>query len=186
VISCLLHYAKTLSLQERHRFLDVLGTVLGTGRAPANDTTAPWMTWDMVREMSAAGIEFGGHTVNHPILSMCSPEEQRNEIEQSKIRIEAELGKKLSAFSYPDGQTHSFQAETVRLVREAGYQWGFSHYSGYSTPGFDPFDLQRVAIEARVKLPEFKSIVQIPRLFAAPRIRKSEGSQVAAAATPVS
>ncbi len=176
VINCLLQYTKTLTLQERSRFLDVLGTRLRTGRAPANDSTAPWMTWDMVREMSAAGIEFGGHTVNHPILSMCKLEEQRDEIEQSKIRIEAELGETISAFSYPDGQPCSFQADTARLVHEAGYQWGFSHYSGFSTHSSDPFDLQRVAMEPRVRPPEFRSIVQIPRLFAAPRLRNNKGT----------
>ena len=41
------------------------------------------MTWDMVREMQAAGMTIGGHTVNHPSCSRPSPEGQREEIASS-------------------------------------------------------------------------------------------------------
>lgn len=162
----LIRFAKTLTPLELTRFLDDLGSSVGTGRAPRDQTTASWMTWDMVREMSRAGIEFGGHTVNHPVLSRCTVDEQRHEIVQSKARIEAEIGQSITAFSYPTGQPWSFTDDTMRLVREAGFQWGFSYYSGFANHKSNPYDLQRVAIEPSVSLIEFQTILQIPGIFA--------------------
>ncbi len=162
----LLRLSKMLSPQELSQFLGDLGEATGTGRAPRNATTAPWMTWNMVREMHRGGMEFGGHTVTHPVLSRCTIDQQRQEIQQSKTRIEAELGTKITAFSYPIGQPWAFSDDTRRLVREAGYQYGFNFYSGYATCESDPFDLQRVAMEPRMSRPELQAIVQIPKIFA--------------------
>ena len=119
----------------------------------------------MVREMRRGGIDFGGHTVTHPVLSTCTVEQQRDEIVVSKQRIEQELGEPITVFSYPIGQPWSFNDDSVRLVREAGYQYAFSFYPGYSTHGANKFDLRRVAIEPRIKLEEIKAVVQMPRFF---------------------
>ena len=166
VIHRLLSVAKSLTPQELRQFLDTVAEATGTGRAPRDAETAPWMTWDMVREMHHAGIEFGGHTVTHPVLSKCSVKQQQEEIHHSKARIEAELGTTITAFSYPIGQTWAMTDDTRRLVREAGYQYGFNFYSGYATCESDPFDLQRVAMEPRMSRPELQAIVQIPKIFA--------------------
>ncbi len=166
VLHSLLRTAKSLTPQELRVFLETLAEVAGTGRAPRNAETAPWMTWDMVREMHRAGIEFGGHTVTHPVLAKCSVDQQWEEIRQSKARIEAELGSPITAFSYPIGQTWAMSDDTRRLVREVGYQWGFNFYAGYSTSASDPVDLCRVAMEPRIGLPELRATVRMPRLFA--------------------
>ena len=161
----LLRLAKSLGPESLTQFLNDIADAAGTGRAPRNAETAPWMTWDMVREMHTGGIEFGGHTVTHPVLSTCTLEQQRAEIEQSKIRIEQELGVAVTAFSYPVGQPWSFSADSARLAREARYQYGFSFFPGYSTYRSDRFDLRRVAMEPRVTLQELQAVVQMPRLF---------------------
>jgi peptidoglycan/xylan/chitin deacetylase (PgdA/CDA1 family) len=166
VTHCLLRVAKTMTPPELSQFLDDLAQVTGTGRAPRNSETAPWMTWDMVREMHRGGIDFGGHTVTHPVLSKCSLDQQRAEIQQSKARIEEELGSAITAFSYPIGQSWAMTDDTRRLVREAGYQWGFNFCPGYATSACDPYDIQRVAMEPRIGLSELRATVRIPRLFA--------------------
>lgn len=165
VLSRLLRRAKTLTPHELSRFLDDLGQAAGTGRAPRNSRTAPWMTWEMVREMFRAGIEFGGHTVTHPVLSRCSLEQQQYEIQQSKARIEAELGASISAMSYPIGKPGMYTGDTLRLAREAGYHWGFSFINGYATSHSEPLDLRRVAMEPQLRMSELRAITQIPRLF---------------------
>ncbi len=162
----LLRLSKMLSPQELSQFLGDLGEALGTGRAPRDADTAPWMTWDMVREMHRGGIDFGGHTVTHPVLSKCTLDQQREEIQQSKARIEAELGTSITTFSYPIGQPWAFTGETMRLIREAGYHWGFSFYPGYATGESNPLDLQRVAMEPRISPQEIQAIVRTPTLFA--------------------
>lgn len=162
----LLQVAKSLTTSELSEFLDHLSVRAVTGRAPHTPSTAPWMTWDMVREMSQSGIEFGGHTVHHPVLAKCSLEEQRYEIIESKRRIETEIGKPISAFSYPTGKRWSFTDDTKRIARDAGYQWGFAFDNGFTSYPSQALDLQRIAIDPQINLDEFQAIVQIPRIFA--------------------
>ena len=161
----LLRLAKSLAPHALAEFLTDLAYATGTGRAPESQLTAPWLTWDMVREMHQAGIEFGGHTVSHPVLSRCSAEQQQFEIQQCKKRIEEELSAPITAFSYPIGQPWSFNDHSIRLARAAGYHYGFSFYPGYATSGSDRFDLRRVSMEPGVGLHELRAIVQVPRLF---------------------
>ena len=62
------------------------------------------MDWDQVREMQKGGIEFGAHTVHHPILTNIPSEQAREEIVGSKHRIEEEVGGPVLGFAYPNGQ----------------------------------------------------------------------------------
>lgn len=76
------------------------------------------LSWDEVRAMSKAGISFGAHTVNHPVLSNLPLQRAKWEIAQSKRDIEEQLGKEVTAFSYPNGD---LSPEIVRLVAESGF-----------------------------------------------------------------
>ena len=80
-------------------------------------------------------------------------------------RIEQESGEPITVFSYPIGQPWSFNADSMSLAREAGYQYAFSFYPGYSTYRSDKFDMRRVAVEPRIQLQEIKAVVQMPRFF---------------------
>jgi peptidoglycan/xylan/chitin deacetylase (PgdA/CDA1 family) len=67
-------------------------------------------------------IELGGHTIDHAVLSACSTEEQRHQIHDDKLRLEQLCGCRLASFSYPHGGFDDFSTESVRLVREVGYE----------------------------------------------------------------
>lgn len=165
VASRILRIVKTLTAVELHELLEDLAERTRVGRAPVTPDTAPWMTWEMIREMRRGGIEFGGHTVTHPVLSYCPIDQQRAEITESKARIEQELGERITAFSYPVGMQTSFTDQTMRLVQEAGYHWAFGFYSGYSGIASNPFDLRRIAVHPEIGDAEFRMMVNIPRLF---------------------
>ncbi len=77
-----------------------------------------FLSWKEVNEMSNDSIDFGAHTVNHPILTNISLEQAKDEITQSKKEIEERLGKVISAFSYPNG---NFNLELARFVKESGF-----------------------------------------------------------------
>lgn len=162
----LLDLVKTLSPQELTQLIEELAERLQTGRAPISAKTAPWMSWNMVREMRQSGIEFGGHTISHPVLAYCSAEQQRSEIFGCKARIEQELGEPIQAFTYPVGMRNSFNPQTMNLVREAGYRWAFGFYSGFTAPNCNPYDLRRVAVSPDIAESEFRMMVRLPRLFA--------------------
>jgi peptidoglycan/xylan/chitin deacetylase (PgdA/CDA1 family) len=80
------------------------------------------LTWDDVRELSARGVEFGGHTRSHPILSHVSDDaELRNEIAGSKNRLDEELGVPSLHFAYPNGTPADYDERTVSAVKESGF-----------------------------------------------------------------
>ncbi len=77
------------------------------------------MTWDDVRALDAAGIEVGGHTVNHAVLSNLALAEARREIAGCRDQITDHLGKAPRHFAYPNGlYTPAVQKE----VGAAGFE----------------------------------------------------------------
>jgi len=166
-INELLKTFKVLPWNETRDFLTFIATASGTGRCPHPEVDGLWMNWDMVREMRQAGMDIGGHTVGHPILARLSAEEQWCEISVSKARIEAELGETISAFSYPVGQPDCFDETTKLLLKQAGYDWGFSFYGHYARPGHvDHFDVPRVPVDPYLSRNRFRGLLTLPQLFA--------------------
>ena len=81
--------------------------------------TSRALTGSELRQLAGSpGIEIGAHTVSHPALPALSREHQREEVERSRIDLEAITGKPVTSFSYPHG---AYSAETVSVVKEAGF-----------------------------------------------------------------
>ena len=96
---------KRLPNAESLRLLAALPDFLGA-RLPDSipESYAP-LTWGEVRLMRRHGIEFGAHTVTHPILAGMSNEaDVRGELARSKARIEEELQEPVWHFAYPNGR----------------------------------------------------------------------------------
>ncbi len=110
---------------------------------PAAPPTPPPLTWEQAREMCAGGVEMGGHTVTHPILTRVGPVQAREEILRSKADLERELGRTIRHFAYPNGLEGDFDAETESLVKTAGYASAYSAISGVNGPASDLFALNR-------------------------------------------
>lgn len=116
------------------------------------------LNWDQIREMRQHGIEFGGHTINHPILSRVSLEQAQLEIEGSKNHIEKELGQPVSSFAYPNGMPADIHLQIQKLVVRAGYQAAFTLINGPSSLSEvrkNPFAIRRIFISQRHNLPRF-------------------------------
>jgi peptidoglycan/xylan/chitin deacetylase (PgdA/CDA1 family) len=75
-------------------------------------------------------IDIGAHTVTHARLSSLPPEQQCREITESKRALEERLGHPVASFSYPFGNHADYTADTVRLVREAGFDHACSNFGG--------------------------------------------------------
>lgn len=74
----------------------------------------------------------GAHTVSHPKLDTLSPEEQREEIMQSKQELEALLSHPIRHFSYPHG---SYNDDTLKIANGCHFvsalcAWGGSIRKG--------------------------------------------------------
>lgn len=80
-----------------------------------------------ILEMSAHGIEFGSHTLNHKLLHQISDEEVAFEVTESKKEIENLLQKPCRVFAYPAG---FYTDAAVEAVKNAGYAAAFSTVYG--------------------------------------------------------
>lgn len=109
----------------------------------ATDDGPRMLRWEQVAEMRAAGIEFGAHTVHHPILSCLSPEEAWREIADSKRVIEEHLQTPVRHFAYPNGTAQDFDDTTQRLVERAGFSSAVSTIFGVNTADTNRYALRR-------------------------------------------
>jgi len=76
-----------------------------------------YMRPEQVKQLAAAGWEIGSHSLNHIDLTL-NPERQRNEVVESRTKLEAELGVPVLSFAYPFG---ALDSSTVDYVHYAGY-----------------------------------------------------------------
>ena len=77
--------------------------------------------WKQVEEMHEAGVFFGAHTHNHPILSTIPVREAEEEIVRSKEVLEEKLHHEVKHFAYPLGQPHTFNSSIVELLKKHGF-----------------------------------------------------------------
>lgn len=91
-------------------------------------------------------VEIGAHTMTHPALSGLPVEVQRVEITASKRRLEELLEQPVTSFSYPFGGRDSYNADTVRLVKEAGFECACSNFPGHVQWRVDPYQLPRFIV----------------------------------------
>lgn len=102
------------------------------------------MTSAQVRELRAAGMVVGAHTVSHPILARLDRESAHAEIAASKEALEAILSEKVSIFAYPNGKLETdYRREHVDLVSALGFEAAVATNWGAASRGCDPFQLPR-------------------------------------------
>ncbi len=170
VIPALLRWLKRAADEERRQVLaDLLRQLAPEVDCDADPRSGP-MTWDQVREMSRAGIEFGSHSVDHPVLSKVDGTRLAVELEASKARIEAELGKAVQVIAYPVGGEEAFDERVRTAVRAAGYRFGVSYIAGVDSPArWDPLALRRLPVERYVSDSWFRATLALPEVFARSR-----------------
>lgn len=103
--------------------------------------TKDFLTWQQIREMEAAGIEFGSHSRYHRYLPPLSDAGLRDEIFSSKRIIEQNLGHAIDHFCYPNG---GFTEQAKRYVREAGYRSACTTNRGHARLNQDLYELKRM------------------------------------------
>ena len=105
------------------------------------------MTWQEVHELRAAGIHFGSHTVNHPVLYKSSWQEIQNELAASKENLKQALGEKITSLAYPYAfpqHDRQFAEKFQKLLRQLGYQSCVTTVIGRVQSNDNPFCLKRL------------------------------------------
>ncbi len=103
------------------------------------------MTWDEIRGLARLGHTIGSHTMTHPNLAQIPDNEMRIELLEAKRRIEQELERPVTHFSYPCPalQPH-WEKRTVKASREIGYQTAVTTNGGMVRRQDDPLSLRRI------------------------------------------
>lgn len=134
----------------------------GTG----SDARSRPLTWQQVREMQDGGVEFGSHTVSHPILSRLRDDELRAELSSSKQELERRLGRQVECLAYPVGGETAYDERVVNVARECGYRMALTYVSGVNRwPPGDRYRLRRLHVERYTTRARFTGMLAFPRLF---------------------
>ena len=102
------------------------------------------LTWEEARGLEAAGVEVASHTLTHPILTQVGDEQLDRELNESKARLEAELGHAVELFCYPNGDNDS---RTRLAARRAGYRAAVTVEEGFNEKLCDILALRRIHSE---------------------------------------
>ena len=166
-VQALLRQYKALPGEATYAYLNYLAEATASGRCPSEAARNTWMTWDMVRELRAAGMAVGGHTVEHPVLARLARARQAEEIAGCKRRLEAELGGPMTCFSYPVGGPGAFNEDTRACLEENGVELAFSYYRGFRRfDDWDPYDIRRIPVETDTSLDRFRGALTLPQVIA--------------------
>jgi len=112
-----------------------------------------------VQSLQRGGMTIGAHTVNHPILARLDEAAARQEIADSRTRLEALIGERVGLFAYPNGKAGTdYLPANVATVRDLGFDaavatdWGAARTGDdlFQLPRFTPWDRQRHRFAARL------------------------------------
>jgi peptidoglycan/xylan/chitin deacetylase (PgdA/CDA1 family) len=114
------------------------------------------MTWSQLREMLSHGMQMGSHTVHHVDLSRwlyISEAAVQQELQQSKLTLEKELGINVQQFCYPYGDpfnrgTWLQQQKIMTMLANDGYVGATTAFgmTGSMQRSINPLALLRIPV----------------------------------------
>jgi peptidoglycan/xylan/chitin deacetylase (PgdA/CDA1 family) len=119
----------------------------------------PLMTREQLDQWLAAGMEVGSHSLSHRRLQALPQDAALYEIAESRVALRNMLGVPIEHFAYPFGH---FTAETVELVRRAGYSSAVTVLPGVARRSDDPLLLPRILVNGEQGLWKFLLHVATP------------------------
>jgi peptidoglycan/xylan/chitin deacetylase (PgdA/CDA1 family) len=114
-----------------------------------------YLSAEQVRDMAAGGMTFGFHTETHPVLSRLDYHAQRTELCDGPRLISELTGQRTVSLCYPYGFSHTYNADTLRVLEESGYSMAFNTVRREAVIGQEPryelprFDTRDVSMGAK-------------------------------------
>lgn len=110
-----------------------------------------------LRELAAAGMSIGAHSLSHPILARAPDDLAWQEISESRRVLEQALGQTVWAFGYPFGNAATVTGRDLRLAEQAGFRCAFMNAGGGLGAAINRFAVPRVHVTAEMSLSEFEA-----------------------------
>jgi peptidoglycan/xylan/chitin deacetylase (PgdA/CDA1 family) len=111
---------RDLGAADREHALGALRAAAAVSPVPRSDRR-PLTPGELASLSQDAHIEIGSHTSWHSRLGVMPQAAQRAEIDDARRTLEAIIDRPIESFSYPFGRTGDYTAETMNLVRGAGF-----------------------------------------------------------------
>ncbi len=122
--------------------------------------TPGYVTWAQLREMVAAGMEVGSHSLTHPFIDGLDEAGLRHEFGESKAMIEDRLGLAVYAASLPRGWEHPALTPVLGAL---GYRVFCTSRVGWWHPGNPPLAMPRIAVRHGMPIDAFMAIANAER-----------------------
>jgi peptidoglycan/xylan/chitin deacetylase (PgdA/CDA1 family) len=105
-------------------------------------------SWQELRRLDARVVSIGSHSATHPILTSLGADDIESEVALSRAWLEAELGRPVADFCYPNGD---FDARALEAARRH-YQRAVGVGGGALCADIDPHRLPRLAADPAYSL----------------------------------
>ena len=102
-----------------------------------------YLTWEMAREMLAAGMSIESHSRNHASLAGKDDDYLVWQALGSLETLQFELGVRPRFVSYPAGE---YDQRTIAVFQSAGYWAGITTVQGMDHSGERPFEFERIRV----------------------------------------
>jgi peptidoglycan/xylan/chitin deacetylase (PgdA/CDA1 family) len=146
------NYTNAFPLLKKYGFVSTFFLVT----APIDNGDPAYLSWNMVRRMHRAGMDFQPHSYRHFDLRDKPLDFVVFEIVAAKEAVEARTGETARFFAYPAG---GYDEQTVAVLRSA-YFWGAvvtSQGVDHSSDGL--FELLRLRVRGEHTLEDFASLM---------------------------
>jgi peptidoglycan/xylan/chitin deacetylase (PgdA/CDA1 family) len=112
-----------------------------------------------LRQLAAAGMGIGAHTLSHPMLSQASDGLAWSEISESRRQLGQSLNREIWALAYPFGHPGSVTQREQEMAQRAGFKCAFLNFGGGLGAGNPLFALPRVHVTGDMGIAEFEAHV---------------------------
>jgi peptidoglycan/xylan/chitin deacetylase (PgdA/CDA1 family) len=122
----LLPVLRRMSSQKRDQLIDELGEIFNVTSNRESNRSLSFEELKLMNKSKSAVI--GCHTEFHPSLSSLNYSEQKNEILNSKIKIEEIIKEQISHFSFPFGTVSDYNQETLEICKDLKFKIVAANY----------------------------------------------------------
>jgi peptidoglycan/xylan/chitin deacetylase (PgdA/CDA1 family) len=129
------------------------GWIRDAGPYAAGRPLGRMLSWKQAEEITACGVEVGGHGHSHAQLDQLGHAVLRTELLRSKRLLEDRLGRAVTTMAYPYGYS---SARVRREVRAAEYDAACAVANALPTGDEDPMAVPRLTVRAGTSLTAFE------------------------------
>ena len=135
-------YLTPLNAMEQEKEMEKIRRWAGTTAAARAEYTC--MSSEQLVDLSSGSLfSLEGHTATHPALAHHAKEVQREEIRSNKSFLKDLTNKEVGLFAYPSGV---YNDSAVEVLKEEGFDAGFTTDYGYVSREDNPFLLNRLQV----------------------------------------